>query len=95
MLGMVYSRLWRVTGRPSPILTTQASAPSGTRSEYRRKAEWRGMAQITSIILYHENNYLHYDDTDIKRGCSMAIMSIRKIPLRYFFVPEPMRFPSS
>lgn len=26
------------------------------------------MAQITSIILYQENNYLHYDDTDIKRG---------------------------
>jgi hypothetical protein len=26
------------------------------------------MAQITEIILYQENNYLHYDDTDIKRG---------------------------
>jgi hypothetical protein len=26
------------------------------------------MAQITSIILYQENNYLHYDDTDIKKG---------------------------
>jgi len=30
--------------------------------------ERRAMAQITSIILYQENNYLHYNDTDIKRG---------------------------
>jgi hypothetical protein len=30
--------------------------------------ERRAMAQIAEIILYLENNYLHYDDTDIKRG---------------------------
>jgi hypothetical protein len=29
--------------------------------------ERRTMAQITSIILYQENNYLHYNDTDIKQ----------------------------
>jgi hypothetical protein len=26
------------------------------------------MAHITSILLYREDNYLHYDDTDIRRG---------------------------
>lgn len=30
--------------------------------------ERRAMAHITEMILYQENNYLHYDDTDIKRG---------------------------
>jgi hypothetical protein len=25
------------------------------------------MAHITEMILYQENNYLHYNDTDIKR----------------------------
>jgi hypothetical protein len=30
--------------------------------------ERRAMAHITEMILYLENNYLHYDDTDIKRG---------------------------
>jgi hypothetical protein len=26
------------------------------------------MAHVTEIILYPESNYLHYDDTDLKRG---------------------------
>jgi hypothetical protein len=26
------------------------------------------MAHVTEMILYPESNYLHYDDTDIKRG---------------------------
>jgi hypothetical protein len=32
------------------------------------RLERRAMAHITEMILYLENNYLHYDDTDIKRG---------------------------
>jgi hypothetical protein len=32
------------------------------------RLERKAMAQITSIILYQENNCLHYHDTDIKRG---------------------------
>ena len=32
------------------------------------RLERTAMAQITAIILYPESNYLHYDDTDLKRG---------------------------
>jgi hypothetical protein len=32
------------------------------------RLERRAMAHITEMILYPEDNYLHYDDTDIKRG---------------------------
>jgi hypothetical protein len=32
------------------------------------RLERRAMAHITEMILYLENNYLHYDDTDLKRG---------------------------
>lgn len=32
------------------------------------------MALITDIVLYPESNYLHYNDTDLKRGFSTATM---------------------
>jgi hypothetical protein len=32
------------------------------------RLERKAMAQITAILLYPEDNYLHYNDTDIKRG---------------------------
>ena len=32
------------------------------------RLERKAMAQITAILLYPEDNYLHYNDTDLKRG---------------------------